>query len=288
MLLFSLLIGLLKLLDPANAKCDCINLTEITNLNCYDLSSWSELNKELSSAACFDSMPNSINFMPSQPILLTNKLKISQITRYNLKVYGLSGLSLYPWPFCSNCTKVRLVISISRLDFYVNNKSSSEFACSPDIIPDDSSKGVSLISSFINLVELDFGNTYGSSSSQLICPYLFKNADLSDIYLSNQVDSFLFVSLFRFQQVNFTKTSLINSNIDILFVTGYNYKLDSGILSLLVFEKVTSISCKGVIGSMLTDLFKQFQLLDNVIFQLTSLGDFYHKIGITCWEHMDK
>jgi hypothetical protein len=227
--------------------------------------------------------------MPSGSIQLSSELEVNFFYGFELDFYGVSGVNVYPWPACAKCNRPTLIFGMSNVDFYVNGKPSSEYTCNPDIIPDDSSLGVSYFSSYVYDIKIEYGNTYGSFSSPAICPYLFKNAVLYDISLNFQVESFLFVSLFRFQQVNYTEKSSINSNVSYeLAVEGYNYKLDTGILHPLVFEKTPELYCSGTIQSVQTDLFKNFQLLTSLSFYLTSLGNFYHQIGIKWLKYLNK
>jgi hypothetical protein len=95
------------------------------------------------------------------------------------------------------------------------------------------------------------------------------------------VNSFLFVNLLRFQQVNATKTLSINSNIySLKIANSYNFELDSNLLNPLVFEKLNQLYCFATIKSIQTDLFAQFNELAQIEFLLNSLGNFYHQVGI--------
>jgi hypothetical protein len=105
---------------------------------------------------------------------------------------------------------------------------------------------------------------------------------LGGLELFYQVDSFLYVSLFRFQQVNETYT--INSAIHKFTIYGYNYKLDTGLLNPLVFENNFYIlKFHGQINSIQKDLFAKLHVDNNymaITFSMNSLGSFYHKIGV--------
>jgi hypothetical protein len=125
---------------------------------------------------------------------------------------------------------------------------------------------------------MKFGKKFGSGS-QTVCPYLFKNAARLALKLHYQVDSFLFVTLFRFQKVNYTNAS-INSNVGTLELHGFGFKLDTDLLHPLVFENLNSLLCSGTIDSIQPDLFKMFGVRLTMVFQLHSLGQFYHQIGI--------
>jgi hypothetical protein len=168
----------------------------------------------------------------------------------------------------------------------VNN--TNNYNCTPGLVPDSSPSGVSFFSMYLDQITIQYGNTYGQSQSHsAVCPYVFTGAQIASIELNYQVDSFLFVSLLRFQQDTFNiaiknKTTgfSINSVINYLnILSGYNYKLDTGFLHTLVFEQLTSLRCAGSIKSIQTDIFKNFGNLSISLF-LDSLGNFFHQIGI--------
>jgi hypothetical protein len=234
MLLHSLL-ALLRVMSQANAseKCSATNCTVnlTTSYTCAGFNSWSELNEAVNSINCAKPA-NFINFKPAEPIILTSELNMSLLTQANeLNMHGIGGINLFPWPsFIMSLNAIDLNIYFSTIKFYVNYKPPSGYTCGPDLIPDDSVESVSLISRFLQSISLNYGNTYGSSSDQ-ICPFLFKNAQLNEITLNYQVDSFLFVSLLRFQSNVLINSTTLGSSINSLVVnSGYNYKLDTGFL----------------------------------------------------------
>jgi hypothetical protein len=183
-------------------------------------------------------------------------------------------------------SKKGLTLYFSTVQFYVNNTRPGEYTCNSDLIPDDSSKNVSFLSTYLNTLYVGYGNIYGSES-QAVCPFVFKNAQLSQFNLQYQVDSFLFVSLFRFQEVNYTSASSINSTISYLYVDRYNYKLDEGLLHPLVFERIAYLDLEETIQSIQTDLFKHFKLLNKLNLNLYSLGNFYSQIGIEWMNYLN-
>jgi hypothetical protein len=206
------------------------------NVTCTEFDSWSKVNKAFSSIVC-KNPPDPMYLKPSEPIVLTNELNISLVAFLKpvinssidypneIWLYGLSGVDVYPWPFCSNCVKKSLILSFSVIQFFVNKKPPSDYNCTPSLIPDDSATSVSFLSNYASGILANYLNTYGSRS-QAICPYLFKNVNLvHGIQLFFQVDCFLFVSLFRFQtndadhsKINRTSIISINSNVRELIV----------------------------------------------------------------------
>jgi hypothetical protein len=214
---------------------------------------------------------------PNQPIPFSGTFNATQFS--SLFLYGLSGVSMYPWPCCS-VAKI-LHILFSNVGFFVNDTSPGNYICSAGIIPDSvfptSSTNVTLFSK-LNMVKIEYGNTYGSGSDA-VCPYLFKNAYVMfGLTILYQVDSFLYVTLLKFQQVNDTKT--INSYIANLDVYGYNYKLDADLLHPLVFEQTSTLGFTGKINFVQPDLFKAFSQVVSIFFTLSCLGSFYHQNGV--------
>jgi hypothetical protein len=250
---------------------NCTTAAQSLNLTCIDINSWSEVNNEISPDKC-KSPPNLINLVTSAPLLLSNELNISAFSHSNdlsdylvnyntISFMSLEGIEVYPWPFCSKCVKNSLAVSFSNIEFYVNNKAPGSYNCTPGLVPDDSATSVSFLSKYITLFAISNGNTYGHFS-KTVCPYLFKNAHIDQgFYLYWQVDSFLFVSLFRFQtdDVTMNRTNIIsiNSNISTFSIANsINFKLDTGLVNPLVFEKLSYITCQGTIKSIQTGLFK--------------------------------
>jgi hypothetical protein len=186
------------------------NNNQQTYLICDNFNAWSELNEELVSINKSLS-PNPVIFKPNQPIPLSSELNMSLVA-YNsstpdlqrYSVYTILGVNVYPWPPCFSCIAKILSLYLSTMKFYVNGTSPADYTCTPDLIPDNTATSVSLLSTYINGINVNFGNKFDSGSNA-VCPFLFKNAKLSSGFdLQNQVNSFLFVNIFSFQQVNDT------------------------------------------------------------------------------------
>jgi hypothetical protein len=281
------------IMDQASSTVSCnYNCPKNETIVCGDFNSWSKLNEALNQCSinCTHSS-NLVYLKPIAPIMLTSELNTSFLSISELTtLYYVSGVNVYPWPALriqgSSSSKMSLKFYFSTVEFYVNNTLPDEYTCSPGIIPDDSSKSVSLFSTYLDKIEIDYGNTYGSAS-QAVCPFVFKNARLDEFDLKFQVDSFLFVSLLRFQKVNLTTPLPVNSTISTSDVNGYNFKLDEGLLHPLVFEKLTSVYLDGMIQSIQTDLFVHFEHLFDLTFDMNSLGNFYHKIGVEWMNYLN-
>jgi hypothetical protein len=238
-----------------------------------------------------------ITLKPRTPIQLTRELNFSlslaygdDVSNNDIFISGISGIDVYPWPafhsYGPKSSTKTLHLTFSTVKFYVNNTPPGTYNCDPDLIPDDSSKSVSFFSTYLDSISIESGNTYGSMS-HAECPFLFKNTQLNNFDFEYQVDSFLFISLLRFQEVNLTKIMSINSNISQVDIDGYNYKLDEGLLHPLVFEKITWLKVVSTIQSIQPDMFKHFRFLKNFMIQLDSLGNFYHQIGIEWMSYLN-
>jgi hypothetical protein len=261
-----------------------------TIICCDDFNSWSEMNEASNKLSINYTNDNMIFLTPSAPIKLTSQLNLSSFSNFTMTTVSfVSGLDVYPWPTLNEhgpgLKNKMLIIYFSAIEFYVNNTRSDAYTCSPGLIPDDSSKSVSFFSKYLEQIYFNYGNTYGT---QAVCPFVFKNAQLDEFILRYQVDSFLFVSLFRFQEVNLTTTLSINSAIaNFYLLNGYNFKLDKGLLHSLVFENVASVFISGMIRSIQTDLFKHFELLNDIEMDINNLGFFYHKTGIEWMNYLN-
>jgi hypothetical protein len=214
------LIQLLFALPKALATCSSYNCSRnhASQLTCNGFESWSEVNDAVNSIINCSSLPYPIYLKPDEPILLTNELNITLISLLNpmsinmsLLWYfeGLLGVNIYPWPVLNfpRSTTYTFFFIFSSIEFYVNNTHSRGFACDSGIMPNDSSSNIiSIFSEYVDCLVFGYENT-NDRSVQEICPYLFMNARIPEgLVLLSQVDSFLFVSLFRFSQTNGTKT----------------------------------------------------------------------------------
>jgi hypothetical protein len=272
MLFFLLLTKLALQSKIADAECDNINCTVGYNVACYGF--------ELSSTSCPLNLPSDVYFYPTEPILFNSEFNSSIIKFKNVYLYTVNGLNVYPWSAFGpdNTAYDSLSLTFSTVEFYVNNTPPSAYTCSPGIIPNNSASIVTFFQDYVNELAFLYGNKY---KAQAICPFVFANAKLEQLSLGFQVDTFLFTSLFRFQQTNNTKFFSINSTIQTLSITkSYNYKLDTGLLHPLVFERINFVQFFGQINFIQTDLFKYFKHLNTYIFKFNSLGNFYHQFGI--------
>jgi hypothetical protein len=239
--------------------------------SCHEFSSWSELND-----AVTINSTGVTDLIPSTFLILNSELDMEKLQDVlMLKFYSLKGVNVYPWlGLESRPPHSILGIYNSIISYYFNNTPPSEYSCGTDMIPDHASQAT--------LFQL-FGE-FSISESRYdgeVCPHFFKNAVVQKLTLDGQVASFLYTQLLRFTyQASNTTLPSINSLVRKLNVYGYNYKVDTGLLHPLVFEKVNELTFKATVGSVQTDLFKHFSQLSQVTFYLNSAGKFYHEIGI--------
>jgi hypothetical protein len=225
---------------------------------------------------------------PSTPILFTGELNFTIFTQSfdkvrSLALYGINGVSVYPWPVLtpSSVVKVNLVIHVSTIDFYISEKP-TEYACSPKLIPDPSFKNSTSLFSSVDSLRIGHGTTY-NVAQQLVCPHVFRTARLSSLSLSGQVDSFLFVNLLQFNQSNLFKdniTSIDSSIFELTITNSYNYKVDQNLVHPLVFEKLTQLYIYNTIASIQAELFIHLKNLFFVQLYLDRVGNFFHQVGI--------
>jgi hypothetical protein len=217
-----------------------------------------------------------IALKPRAPLLLTQELNVSQLqlASKEIELLTIKGINVYPWPAKLNA-QCSLFIYMSTIEFFINGKPQSDFSCNKNLITDSDGSTSIFVSVIAQIIILN-QNTFNSAP---VCPFLFKNSRLSKLELYGQVDSFLYKQLLRFQQVVDNDTT-IDSKFDELDISGYNYKLDTGILHPLVFEIITSTTIYNTVALIQTDLFKNFKHLNTIILNLDSLSNFYHQIGI--------
>jgi hypothetical protein len=246
---------------------------------CHQFNTWTDFNKYfIAHKSDFDKKQilELYSLKPSTPLLLTNQLDMPQfadLQNPQMFLYNLKGLDVFPWYDPPCCYMASLRLYLSTIDFNVNQVSSTEYTCNRNLWPSSSEN--SLFSYFAD-ISFDYGMEYPAQS---ICSYLFKNATI-DIELQGQVNSFLYTSLFRFQDYNISDTDSINSMINEIDVFGYNYKIDTGLLNPLVFEQIEIAKFYNTIASIQTDVFKYFSNLTSIFLYLDNAVIFYHKIGI--------
>jgi hypothetical protein len=218
------------------------NNSDTAKIFCHQFRSWSELNIYLKTnkwdfeSKKGDKIVPYYSLMPSTPLLLTNQLDMPHSETSKLFFYNLKGLNLFPWP--NSKYKSELRFHLSTIDFYINNVSSSEYTCHRNMFPVPGPNNEKSFFAHFEAISVVYGLEY---TTKPVCPHLFEDSSMSNLKLQSPVDSFLYTSLFRFQDYNISDASSINSYIEELCIYGYNYKIDTGLMNPLVFEQIQEV-----------------------------------------------
>jgi hypothetical protein len=272
----------------------CMLSSDSQIIRCFMFSTWRQFITVLNSTNQTDlANLQVISTRPSLPIVLTGEADMrlaldglcskapSSHACYNLylDIAGLKGVDVIDGWTNSSSLEIYLNIFSSTLTFFM--ESQNKYQCSEEIM-----KKLTRGTLFNHFDKITFGPSVEYDQQIHVCPFLFANAKLTVLFISNVVDSFLVTNLFRFQQAN-SSFSSINSKIFSLYLTGYNINLDVSLVHPLVFEEIEQLNFEGSIASiqsdLLTSLFKQ---LDEVYLMLNSLANFYHQVGIEWIAHV--
>jgi hypothetical protein len=262
-------------------------------VSCFQFKSWPELCKLLSQK----NLTGVISFYffpaPSSSLILTSQvldqigLNFYEIVDMTVNFYRLRGISILnelETNQANQGTNKTIYLNVfnidfhiqlfqSEIEFFIGNKPQSELACTRDIILQKETTIFSKLS--YNVTSILFGN-HIKYDTKPICPFIFAYTQLVEIDIINQVDSFLFKNLLRFQIVE--ESLSINSTVGAFYIDGYKYVIDE--THRLVFENIKEIDIQGSVGSMQADLFKSFIHLSLVCIRPTSLINFLHQFGI--------
>jgi hypothetical protein len=265
------------------AYCGCEVQKESNSLYCNGFQSWSDLNKMINNSLNPSAtIINNAYIQPNTPIVLSSELDIASLfTTLNISgdayfafnMRNLSGIDVVAWP--SGVTRVQIEIDESRIEFFMNGKPLSEYTCSVGMmIPFLKSSNNA---SFFNLFSEITFFTQNQYSSQPVCPYIFAYAKLDVLTINEQTDS----NRWRFQSFGINEsTTTIYSDIGILSLHGFGCKLDESFMNPLVFESVHDLGIYNSISSIQPDLFKFFEKLSDLSFQLDDLENFFGRVGI--------
>jgi hypothetical protein len=232
-----------------------------------------------------------INLLPVKPIRFSSELDIYSLVNafargqhfglgnqnFVVNLIGLNGIDVVPWStieseLMGKYQRFKIAFENTVIEFYKNGQPVSDLDCSTSLIRPDSP---TLFNVFW-FVEFVAQSIYPDKP---ICPFIFKNANLTGIAISKHIDAILIRNLWVFQAIK-NHESVINSNIEILTVRGYGFTLDTSLISPLVFEKIQCLAIYISIGAIQADLFKDFSFLETVYLELNNLKNFFHKIGI--------
>jgi hypothetical protein len=154
----------------------------------------------------------------------------------------------------------------------IGDKLQSEFECKRDLIPQN------ITPIFNNFNEVTIGQSgrikYDEKS---VCPYIFANAKMNQLFFMGMVDSFVSRNLFKFQAIDKNESSFsINSNIASFYMSNYNFAVNENLLSHLVFERLQSITLKGEVQSIDVNVFQSFRNLSGIELKPVNMKNFVH------------
>jgi hypothetical protein len=273
-----------------SAHCDCQLNASANTAICGDFQSWTDFNKmvlNMNQITIFNI--TAIQIQPSLPILFTSELDFAGLlsalnineslgNQFKVNIIEISGIEVTGWP--SNTVVNQIIFQQSQIEFYINGTSLSNLQCSRDIV---SAYNATFFNMFTSIVFLQ-QNKY---PSQPVCPFIFTNTQvLNELRIFNQLNSSRTKNLWQFQPYQTNSLGSINSSIYTLNVGGSGYNLDTNLVNPLVFESITSLLVLRSLASLQTDIFKYFQHLSLVNFQLDSLSSFFHGIGIEWTSHL--
>jgi hypothetical protein len=222
---------------------------------------------------------------PKTPLVLTSELDIASLFntiliknnyQYSLIIKGVSGIDVVSWP--SGISQVSIEIDQSQIHFYINGKPLSNYTCSPGMMAHFfNSNNKSNSASFFNAFSAISFNSQNQYSAQPICPYIFACSKLVMMTINGQTAS----NNWKFQAFYTNQsTATINSSIQNLVLQGYGWDLDKTLLNPLVFESLQNLNIYNSVRSVQSGLFKYFEQLSGLSFQLDSLQNFFHQVGI--------
>lgn len=110
-------------------------------------------------------------------------------------------------------------------------------------------------------------------------PVVFKNAFISNLHVNGLMNSFLRVNSLRFIDIP-NQPEYLNSSIEALYLTVQNVKLDNSLLNELVFSDLKYLVVTGHVISIEKRLFQNLNQINSVRFQIYSIKNFFHCVGL--------
>jgi hypothetical protein len=258
-------------------------------IKCRQFDTWPQLTSLLNGTNL--TLANEINVEPRNPLLLTSDLKIRQLIAayppiefFEVEIFRLKGVDVtsWRWPETKNNIKTRLKIDVifSNVAFYINERAPGQYNCTEIMRAKHSA---SLNPTFFSYFELvNFQSLVVYNNTEPWCPYVFRNASLSNLKICCLVENFLIANLIKFERIrteNITSWPM-DSKISKLVLQGYNYNLNEELMHPFVFEKVETLWIFESIGSIQADLFKHFKYLYDFEMSVFSLKNFFDLVGI--------
>jgi hypothetical protein len=255
----------------------------VTNLYCFEFDSWQQVTTAMTNAASTSNI-SSLYVKLNKPILLTSDLDIVSVinknpasvpyNRMSINIYGVQGLDPFNWrneP--TGVYDLELIIKASTVTFYTGQ--SDENNCTEEFVQQRQRINGTIFSFFNTFSFLDM-----CRYEQPVCPFLFINATIDIFNLTGLANSLFVTNLFTFQWIPYSNKSYLNSTVRCLSLRGYNYKLDETIAHPLVFIEMSTVWIEGTVSVIQPDIFKSFNSLATIMFQVFSLKNFFHQVGL--------
>jgi hypothetical protein len=272
----------------------CTNSSDGLFLYCYGFTTWPELMAAVKETNNQDLISiNGLHTRPIEAIVLTGALDLHQVCKIicengpknsshsvtcqstlNVNIAGLKGLDVASeWAHTSfNQFSIELFSS-----FFYRGNSPGQYQCNEKTMIHNLTISGSFFTYFNTII---IGPSVQYDKDNPVCPFLFTNAGIDKLEFNGLVDSFLVSNLFKYQQVNYS-SSTIDSSVFELTLEGYSYSLNELLLHRLVFEKVENINLEGMVGSIQPDLFNySFGQITDVFIRVDSLANFFHQVGL--------
>jgi hypothetical protein len=270
-------------------------------LECFNFNSWSQLLGAVMNTTKVDlTQVNYLQVRPNVPLVLTKELDwriVSNIicSLANLNAYAcnqqltisisdLKGVDITSgWKKNRHFNSYMINFFSSTMSFQVNGD--AQYECSEAQMIQDAKKNITYeFFNYMKFIVFDKSIVY-NNENRPVCPYWFANVNrLQLMSIDGIVDSFLVKNIFRFQSSNSSKS--INSTVDQLLLGGYNYALDRSLIHSLVYEQIAFLNIQGTIASIANDLFKSFYKFKVIQFNVVSLVNFFHRVGMEWTRHL--
>ncbi len=169
----------------------------------------------------------------------------------------------------SNRLNKYFILQNSKFDIYLESKFIDQDQCNEH-----------LTYSFDRTIFTEFSNLFLNDDVHYayeICPFVFKNADLTSLTVKNQ--NFILKNMFRFRNV-LKEEYQLNSSIISFDVSGYRYDINKALLNKQVFENLVNFLAKGNLNAIQSGVFWSLKSLLSIRILNENFGNFFHKIGI--------
>ena len=218
-----------------------------------------------------------VYFLPNRPILIDKSLiwerifskKYLKLIR-NLFMNNFKGFDINAKPVSfQNATfaSINFMYSFSNLDFYMNDALIKKSECRKEFF-DFSQK--TLFSSF------NYMTFIYTKYQEEICPFVFQNSFLYQIYFTDITNSFLSKNLLNFIDVDFNETEAPDIIIkDVILQMNY-VSLTAQTMNKYLFRTINKIKLYGVVDSIQSGLFLNFVYLKYLDLQIDNFKEFFH------------